>query len=231
MEVLKNISIEFLPGRFYAITGPNGSGKTSLAKVIMGIYPPTSGKIWWQGEDITGLSITERAKRGIGYAFQQPPRFKGIRVQDLLQLAQGNSDLKQMCWSLRNVGMCPEDYLNREFDGSLSGGEMKRIEIASLLLRNANFVVYDEPEAGVDLWSFEELLKVIMGTHQRTGAATVVITHHERMLASADEIILMDGGSISHQGERDKLWPLITDRDACRWRKTCRGDADDAGCY
>lgn len=229
--VLKGINLELEQGKFYAITGPNGSGKTSLAKVIMGIYQPTGGRLWWEGEEITHLSITERARRGIGYAFQQPPRFKGITVLDLLRLAAGENDVKKMCWSLRSVGLCPEDYLRREVDSRLSGGEMKRIEIATLLLRPARLVVYDEPEAGVDLWSFEELLKVLQGTHQRTRAATVVITHHERILTSADEIILMAEGAITAKGRPSEIWPLITDRDACRWRKTCRGENDDSGCY
>ncbi|MDI3280546.1 MAG: ATP-binding cassette domain-containing protein [Bacillota bacterium] len=235
--VLRGIDLTLEEGKFYAITGPNGGGKTSLARLIMGIYRPTAGHIFWRGEEITGLSITERAQRGIGYAFQQPPRFKGLRVRDLLELAAreqpsdpNGSLLRRLCHSLRSVGLCPEDYLEREVDASLSGGEAKRLEVATLLLRKVQLVIYDEPESGVDLWSFDQLLRVILERHRRGGMTTAVITHHEQVLLQADEIILIAEGEVKARGPRAEMWPLITDRARCRWRRSCEEENDEAGC-
>jgi len=228
--ILKNISLKLEKGKFYALTGPNGGGKTSLAKIIMGIYQPTQGSILFEGQDISLLNITERAKLGIGYAFQQPPRFKGLKVKDLLQIAleKGNEQVIRSC--LRNVGLCPEDYLNREVDNGLSGGEMKRIEVATLMAREADLVIYDEPEAGVDLWGFDQLLDVIKGNHSRRRATTMVITHQEKILQLADEIILIAEGEIIEQGEKDYMWPVIARKGACQWSTSCRGDTD-VECY
>jgi Fe-S cluster assembly ATP-binding protein len=229
-EILKKINLKLEMGNFYALTGPNGGGKTSLAKVIMGIYHPVAGNIFYKGQDITLLSITERARLGIGYAFQQPPRFKGLKVKDLLKIAlrKENEPVIRSC--LRNVGLCPEDYLNREVDNGLSGGEMKRIEVATLMAREADLVIYDEPEAGVDLWGFDQLLEVIKGNHNRSHATTIVITHQEKILWLADEIILIAEGEIKDQGKKEYMWPLIAGKDACQWSMSCRGDTD-VECY
>ena len=226
-EIIKGVDLTFEQGKFYAITGPNGSGKTSLAKIIMGIYKPTTGSITFKGEDITALEIHERSKRGIGYAFQYPPRFKGLRVLDLLQLSSGIDERKAVRGYLRQVGLCPEDYMDRDADASLSGGEMKRIEISTLLAKNPEFTIYDEPDAGVDLWSFDLLLNVIKQKHEKEGLTTVLISHQERILSLVDEIILIVGGKIQDIGPKDRIWPIIKDVVGCQWYKVCRGDVED----
>jgi len=230
-EVLNHINLELEEGKLYAVTGPNGGGKTSLAKVIMGIYQPTEGRVYYRGEDITGLSITERAQRGIIYAFQHPPRFKGIRVRDLLKIANSALEEKDMWCLLHNVGLCPDDYLDREVDGSLSGGELRRVEIATALARNGDLLIFDEPESGVDLWTFQQLLYMIVQQHQERKKTTLVITHSERFLAVADEIVLVANGEIAERGDVDRIWPLIKDEIACRWRGSCGGEAYDPKCY
>ncbi|NPV52004.1 MAG: ATP-binding cassette domain-containing protein [Firmicutes bacterium] len=232
LEILDNVNISFETGKMYAITGPNGGGKSSLAKVIMGIYQPTSGRLYLDGRDITGANITERALMGIGYAFQNPPRFKGLKVKDLLAIAASNRDQRNIEGLLRVVGLCPRDYIEREADARLSGGEFKRLEIAMLLARNPRFVIYDEPEAGVDLWTFEQLLRVIAGRHRANASSTtVVITHNEKFLRAADEILLMAEGEVKERGSVEAIWPMIEDDIACRWRTTCGGELDEAECY
>ena len=226
-EIIKGVDLTFEQGKFYAITGPNGGGKTSLAKIIMGIYKPSSGSITFKGEDITALEIHERSKRGIGYAFQYPPRFKGLKVLDLLQLSSGIDERKAVRGYLRQVGLCPEDYLDRDADASLSGGEMKRIEISTLLAKNPEFTIYDEPDAGVDLWSFDLLLNVIKQKHEKEGLTTVLISHQERILSLVDEIILIVGGKIQDIGSKDRIWPIIKDVVGCQWYKVCGGDVED----
>ncbi|MDH7478611.1 MAG: ATP-binding cassette domain-containing protein [Syntrophomonadaceae bacterium] len=230
-EVLNNINLTLEDDRFYAITGPNGGGKTSLAKVIMGIYQPTSGRILHNGEDITGLGITERARRGIIYAFQHPPRFKGIRVRDLLQLANPGLSEQEIHVLLHDVGLCPEDYLDREVNASLSGGEVRRVEIATSLARQGNLMIFDEPEAGVDLWTFQQLVFMIIDMHERRKNTTMVITHSERFLNVADEIMLVAEGRVAERGSKEQIWPLIKDDIACRWRDRCGGDLRDPNCY
>lgn len=229
-EVLNQINLELEEGKFYAITGPNGGGKTSLAKVIMGIYQPTSGRVYYHGEDITELSITERARRGIIYAFQHPPRFKGIRVRDLLKIANNTLEEKDIWCLLHNVGLCPDDYLDREVDTSLSGGELRRVEIATVLARSGDLLIFDEPESGVDLWTFQQLLYMIVQQHQERKNTTLVITHSERFLTVADEIVLVANGEIVERGDVDHIWPLIKDEMACRWRESCGGEAHDPKC-
>ncbi|HHV61782.1 MAG TPA: ATP-binding cassette domain-containing protein [Firmicutes bacterium] len=232
LEILNKINLSFETGKMYAITGPNGGGKSSLAKVIMGIYQPAEGRLYLDGKDITSTSITERALMGIGYAFQNPPRFKGLKVKDLLSIAASNRDHGNIERLLRVVGLCPRDYIDREADARLSGGEFKRLEIAMLLARNPRFVIYDEPEAGVDLWTFEQLLGVIAGRHKANASSTtVVITHNERFLRAADEIVLMAEGEVKERGSADAIWPMIEDDIACRWRTTCGGELDEAECY
>ena len=231
-EILNNINLTLEDGKFYAVTGPNGGGKTSLAKIIMGIYQPTQGRIYYKGEDITDLSITERSKKGIVYAFQQPPRFKGIGVKDLLRIA-ANDTLSEKDYHciLRDVGLCPEDYLNREVSASLSGGEVKRIEIATLLARPGEMLIFDEPEAGVDLWTLQQLVTVIIEHHHRRNRTTLAITHNERFLSVADEVLLLAEGEVRARGNRDKVWPLIKDDITCQWRQRCGGEASDLNCY
>ena len=211
LDILKDISITIPDHRLMVFTGPNGGGKTTLAKVIMGLVQPTGGQILYNGEDITGLSITERAKKGISYGFQQPPRFKGITVHDLLLLAAGEEKLsKDRCCSyLTKVGLCANDYLDREVDVSLSGGEVKRIEIATILARHSDLMIFDEPEAGIDLWSFARLTETFEQIHREGDATMIIISHQERIIRLADEIVVIANGQIAHRGSTDQIFPLI----------------------
>lgn len=225
VRILQDINLTLQDHRFYVITGPNGGGKSSLAKIIMGIYQPTSGKILMDGLDITALSITERARLGIGYAFQQPPRFKGITVGDLLRLVNGKNGCGYNF--LYDVGLCPKDYVEREVNASLSGGELKRIEIASLLNRKLKIALFDEPEAGIDLWSFSRLTETFRKIHNQYNNTTVIISHQERILELADEIILIAEGKIEQQGDKQKVLPGILK--GCDCSKECleRGEMTD----
>lgn len=220
VPILNDVNLHFEAGKMYALTGPNGSGKSSVARVAMGIFQPTAGRILYRGEDITGLGITERARRGIGYAFQQPPRFKGMQVKDMLEIAMKHADGFD-CQVLRQIGLCPDDYLERTLDNSLSGGEIKRIEIATLLAQNPKMRIFDEPEAGIDLWSFEQLIDVI-GTSHREDTTTVVISHQEKILNMVDEIILIREGTVAMRGSREEIWPLIKESATCSCRQSCR---------
>ena len=215
-EIIHDLSLTIENGKFVVITGPNGSGKSTLARLIMGIEKPISGSIVLDGEDITALDITERAKRGISFAFQQPVRFKGIRVQDLLRLAAGkNISLSAACEYLSEVGLCARDYIDREINSSLSGGELKRIEIATLLTRQAKLSVFDEPEAGIDLWSFQNLIRIfekMQGEIQ--DSSIVIISHQERILQIADEIIVLADGRITKRGAPDEILPELIGKTA-----------------
>lgn len=202
-KILSGVSLEMEKKKIYVITGPNGSGKSSLARVIMGIQSPDSGSIALLGQDITSLSISERARLGIGYAFQHPPRFKGIKVKELIELAGANP--KSVCDLLFSVGLCSRDYLERDVDATLSGGEIKRIEIASVLARDLKVAVFDEPEAGIDLWSFQKLAETFQLMNERLDTTIVIISHQERILELADEIILMSGGTLRRQVSRDEI--------------------------
>ena len=215
-KILDNINLKLDDTKFYALTGPNGSGKSTLAKIIMGLIEPTSGSILYNGEDITNKNITERAKMGIGFAFQQPVKFKGITVFDLLKFAM-NKDINRMdaCKYLAKVGLCAKDYVDREIDNSLSGGELKRIEIASILARNPKVAIFDEPEAGIDLWSFKALNNIFKELEKTNNGVTLVITHQERILDIADEIILLENGKISKIGSKDEMMPLIVTSECC----------------
>ena len=211
LDILRNISLTVEDNKFVVITGPNGGGKTTLAKAIMGLVPATSGQILWNGTDVTALSITERAQLGISYGFQQPPRFKGLRVRDLLSLASGSEELTQeeCCQYLTRVGLCAGDYIDREVDTSLSGGEVKRIEIATILARKSGLMIFDEPEAGIDLWSFAKLTETFRMIHDRRENTLLIISHQERIINLADEIIMVADGQITRQGPKDEIFPQI----------------------
>ncbi len=209
-EILKSIQLEIPDHRFVVITGPNGGGKTTLAKAIMGIMPAKSGCMQWQGQDITNLNVTQRARLGIGYSFQQPPRFKGLRVCDLLNVAAGHELTRDECCSLlTRVGLCAGDYLDRDVDTSLSGGEVKRIEIATILARSCDLMIFDEPEAGIDLWSFQRLTETFQAIHSEGKATLIIISHQERIIRLADEIILLSAGRVTRRGSADEIYPAI----------------------
>lgn len=220
--IIKDLSLTIDDGKFVVITGPNGGGKSTLAKLIAGILKPTAGRIFFDGEDITDLSITERARKGISFAFQQPVKFKGIKVIDLLRIASGeNINVNEACKYLSEVGLCARDYINREVNSSLSGGELKRIEIATILARNTKLSVFDEPEAGIDIWSFQNLTRIFenMRNDKKEGSV-IVISHQERILKIADEIIVLANGTVKMQGKGSDILPEIigTDSavDACK---------------
>jgi Fe-S cluster assembly ATP-binding protein len=209
-EVIKDVSLSIPKGKLVVVTGPNGGGKTTLAKIIAGIATPDSGKIFLEGEDITDLDITERAKKGISFAFQQPVRFKGITVRDLLALAAGRElNQAELCDLLGKVGLCTRDYIDREVNASLSGGEIKRIEIASVLARGTNYSVFDEPEAGIDLWSFTGLIKVFEDLKNIDSGTQIIISHQERILNIADEIVVIANGKIREYGKREDILPRL----------------------
>ncbi|AJD30983.1 ATP-binding cassette domain-containing protein [Clostridium sporogenes] len=220
-QILKNINLIINDSKFTAITGPNGGGKSTLAKIISGIKKPTSGSIILDGKDITSMSITERAKLGISFAFQQPVRFKGITVKDLLTLAaQKDISKKNICEYLHEVGLCAKDYINREINGSLSGGELKRIEIATILARGTKLSLFDEPEAGIDIWSFNNMIKVFEKMRKDINKSIIIISHQERILNIADDIILIEGGEIKKHGKKDDILPeLLSAVDNCKFYK------------
>ena len=207
LDILHDINLT-IDERFVAITGPNGGGKSTLAKVIAGIITPTSGQILLDGEDITGLSITERAQKGISFAFQQPVRFKGLTVQDLITLAAGRPiSISEACNYLSEVGLCAREYIHREINASLSGGELKRIEIAMIMARGTKLSIFDEPEAGIDLWSFSNLIQVFEKMHEKLGGSIMIISHQERILNIADRVIVIANGQIRTEGNREEILP------------------------
>ena len=209
-NIINGISMNIDESKFVAITGPNGSGKSTLAKLIVGINQPTEGRILYNGTDITNMSITERAKLGISFAFQQPVRFKGITVIDLLRIAAGKQlTISEACEYLSEVGLCARDYINREVDASLSGGELKRIEIATIIARGTELSVFDEPEAGIDLWSFNSLIKVFEKMQKNNKNSILIISHQERILDIADEIVLLADGVIKAHGSKEEILPMF----------------------
>ena len=209
-EIIRNMNLTIDDRKFVVITGPNGGGKSTLAKLIAGIEKPTAGKIYFNGTDNTEMSITERANMGISFAFQQPVRFKGIQVLDLIRLAaKKNLSAADACQYLSEVGLCARDYINREVNGSLSGGELKRIEIATVLARGTKMSVFDEPEAGIDLWSFQNLIQVFERMREKTDGSILIISHQERILNIADEIVVIADGSITSQGPKDEILPKL----------------------
>ncbi len=221
--ILRDVSIK-INDRFVAVTGPNGSGKSTMAKLIAGIYTPTSGRILLDGVDITDFSITERAKSGISFAFQQPVRFKGITVKELISIASGkNISVAEACSYLSEVGLCAKDYVNREVDGSLSGGELKRIEIAMINARGTKLSVFDEPEAGIDLWSFNNLIQVFRNMYEKTKGTIVIISHQERILDIADKIIVIADGRVAAYGAKNEILPeLLNAQVGCRFFEEVR---------
>ncbi len=215
-DILKDVSLE-ISDRFVAVTGPNGGGKSTLAKVIAGIYQPTEGQIFFNGEDITNKSITERARMGISYAFQQPVRFKGLTVRDLVSLAAGKTlSVTEVCAYLSEVGLCAREYVDREVNASLSGGELKRIEIAMIMARGTAFTVFDEPEAGIDLWSFNNLIQVFQKMYEKHSGSILIISHQERILNIADTIVVIADGEVRRVGPRDEVLPsLLKEESVC----------------
>ncbi|HAE88527.1 MAG TPA: ABC transporter ATP-binding protein [Clostridiales bacterium] len=210
-EIVKNVSLKIDDGKLVVITGPNGGGKSTLAKLIMGIEKPTSGKILFNGEDVTSLSVTDRARKGISFAFQQPVKFKGLKVLDLLRIASGKKlAVGDACKYLSAVGLCARDYIDRELNSSLSGGELKRIEIAQILSRATALSIFDEPEAGIDLWSFNNLIKVFEGMRKDVqDRSIVIISHQERILNIADEIVVISGGKVDRKGTKEQILPTL----------------------
>ena len=212
-EILRDVSLTVPARKLLVITGPNGGGKSTLAKLIAGIERPTAGSIFFDGEDITNKNVTERARSGIAFAFQNPVRFKGIRVLDLLRLATGkNASIAEACEMLAQVGLCAKEYINREVNDSLSGGELKRIEIATVIARGAKLSVFDEPEAGIDLWSFQNLIKVFRKMRNEIrDSSIIIISHQERILKIADEIVVLKDGRVDRRGTPDELFPTLSD--------------------
>ena len=210
-EIIRDVSLAVPDRKLVVVTGPNGGGKSTLARLIAGIEKPTAGRILFNGEDITDMGVTERARKGIAYAFQQPVRFKGIRVLDLIRIAAGKTlSVSDACLYLSSVGLCARDYVDREVNASLSGGELKRIEIATVLARRAVLSVFDEPEAGIDLWSFRNLIDVFRNMRETIADSSIlVISHQERILNIADEIIVIKGGVVEKQGSRDEVYPHL----------------------
>lgn len=220
-KILNNISLTVDEKSFFLITGPNGSGKSTLAKIIMGIEKPSEGRILFDGTDITDYSITDRARAGISFAFQQPIRFKGLNIKDLLSLAVGKTlSKKEACNYLSEVGLCAKDYISREANASLSGGELKRIEIAMVLARGSKLSIFDEPEAGIDLWSFHNLIRVFTTLRDSRNASVIIVSHQERLLEIADRIVVLTGGEISQYGTKEEILPhIINQADQCKFYK------------
>ena len=209
-EIIRGLNLTIDDDKFVVITGPNGGGKSTLAKLIAGIEKPTSGQILYNGQDITNMTITERAKLGISFAFQQPVRFKGITVLDLLRIAAGKQlTVSDACQYLSEVGLCAKDYINREVNASLSGGELKRIEIATVIARGTEVSIFDEPEAGIDLWSFKNLIKVFERMQKKNHGSILIISHQERILSIADEIVVVADGVIRTSGRREEVLPKL----------------------
>lgn len=219
--IIKDLNLKVDDNKFIVITGPNGGGKSTLAKLIMGVKQVTSGKIYFNGTDITDMSITERAKLGVSFAFQQPVRFKGIKVLDLIRLAAGEKlSVADACEYLSKVGLCAREYINREVNDSLSGGELKRIEIATVLARGTKLSIFDEPEAGIDLWSFQNLIQVFEDMRATIKGSVLIISHQERILNIADKIVVISNGEIDTVGTRDEILPkLLSQSDTYQFHK------------
>ena len=229
-NIIDGIDFTFDDGKFYVITGPNGSGKTTLAKLIMGINPLSSGDILFNGRNISTLSITERAKAGIAYSFQQPARFKGITFRDLLTVATGIEDESKLLEILGRVGICPLSFLDKEVDARLSGGEIKKIELATTIAANPKLAIYDEPDTGIDLWTIGPMVSLLKKELAENCTTTIVVSHNKAFLEAADTVIIINEGKIVYNGSLEGAMPLLDDLSVCTYRDSCEGDRD-AGCY
>ncbi len=229
-SIINGINYVFEKGKFYAITGPNGSGKTTLAKLIMGIYPLSQGTILFKGQDISPLSITERAKAGIAYSFQQPARFKGITFHDLLTIATGVDDERKLLEILGRVGICPLSFLDKEVDARLSGGEIKKIELATTIAANPALAIYDEPDTGIDLWTIGPMVSLLKKELAERRTTTIVVSHNRAFLEAADVVLIINSGRIVYDGNLEGAMPLLDDLSVCTYRDSCEGERD-AGCY
>jgi Fe-S cluster assembly ATP-binding protein len=228
--IIDNVSFTFEKGRFYAITGPNGSGKTTLAKLIMGINKPDSGKILLNGEDITDLSIADRARAGIAYSFQNPARFKGTTCRDLLSIAAKTDDEGKIAEIITRVGICSMDFLDKPVDAKLSGGEIKKIELATTIARNPTIAIYDEPDTGIDLWTIEPMVKLLKREQAEHGTTTIVVSHNRHFLEAADILIIIKEGKLAYSGGLNGAMPLLNDLSNCNFANVCEGEYD-ARCY
>lgn len=228
-NIIDGVNFTFEKGKFYAITGPNGSGKTTLAKLIMGINPITSGHVIFEGTDITGLSITERAKVGIAYSFQNPARFKGITFRDLLAMASGTDEDEKLLALLRRVGICSLSFMDMPVDAKLSGGEIKKIELATTIARNPKLAIYDEPDTGIDLWTINPMVRLLKREQAEHGTTTIVVSHNRAFLEAADIVLMINRGKIVYTGNLDAALPMLNDLSICNYRQ-CIGE-EDVGCY
>ena len=229
-NIIDGIDFNFQDGKFYAITGPNGSGKTTLAKLIMGVNPVSKGVLLFNGQDISSWTITERARLGIAYSFQQPARFKGITFRDLLTIATGIEDENKLLEILGRVGICPLSFLDKEVDAKLSGGEIKKIELAITIAANPKLAIYDEPDTGIDLWTIGPMVSLLKRELASNRTTTVVVSHNRAFLEAADEILIIHSGKIAYSGNLEGAMPLLDDLSVCTYRDSCEGDRD-AGCY
>ncbi|MRR15394.1 MAG: ATP-binding cassette domain-containing protein [Deltaproteobacteria bacterium] len=229
-NIIDGINFTFDDGKFYVITGPNGSGKTTLAKLIMGINPASRGSIIFNGRDISSLSITERAKAGVAYSFQQPARFKGITFRDLMTIATGIDDEDKLLEILSRVGICPLSFLDKEVDARLSGGEIKKIELAITIAANPRLAIYDEPDTGIDLWTIGPMVSLLKKELAYHRATTIVVSHNRAFLEAADVVVIINSGKIVYNGDLDGAMPLLEDLSVCTYRDSCEGERD-AGCF
>jgi Fe-S cluster assembly ATP-binding protein len=228
--IIDRVTYTFERGRFYAITGPNGSGKTTLAKLIMGIYDLTSGAILLEGKDITGLDITQRARAGIAYSFQHPARFKGTTFRDLLSIAAGTEDEEKLAQIVARVGICSLDFLDKPVDSRLSGGEIKKVELATTIARNPKVAIYDEPDTGIDLWTIDPMVKLLKREQETHGTTTIVVSHNRAFLSAADTLLLIREGRIAYAGDMEGATALLEDLSACGYGDICEGESD-VRCY
>lgn len=229
-NIIDGLSFRFEPGKFYAVTGPNGSGKTTLAKLIMGINPVSGGKILFEGNDITGLSITERARAGIAYSFQHPARFKGVSFRDLLSMATGMEEEAKLLELLRRVGICSLSFLDKAVDSKLSGGEIKKIELATTIARNPKLAIYDEPDTGIDLWTIGPMVSLLKREQSEHHTTTIVVSHNRAFLKAADIVLMVSQGRFAYVGNLEGALPMLNDLSICNFRPCVKGE-EDAECF
>lgn len=230
-NIINGVDFTFEKKKFYAITGPNGSGKTTIAKLIMGIHPVSSGRILFEGEEITGLDITSRAQKGIAYGFQNSARFKGITFRDLLGMAANTDDEDELIRIISRVGICSFDFLDKQVDAKLSGGEIKKIELATVIARNPKVAIYDEPDTGIDLWTIGPMIDLLKKEKETFGTTTIVVSHNRLFLEAADTILLIREGKIAYQGDLEGVKPMLSDLSICGYKDTCNEEESDVRCY